>query len=174
MDETRFEKDLAEMLARKGAPAPPSLRDSVAGIPSSKPISPSLAVRLRSAARLAGALATSVIAVAVLGFALVQRDAGRASVPVGALSAPGTSFVSVCGQALLIVKIGHSGSTVTFADPATGRLAASSSRRGSRRGSRTGARNWWRRMEPWSALRARPSSSGALEARTRKPSVCAR
>lgn len=129
MDETGFEKNLAEMLARRASAAPVPLLERVARIPATRPISRSWTPRLRFAGQLAGTVIASGVAVAILGLALGLRAAGQppsqagASVPVAGSPGPSRSFVAVCGQAVIAVKIGHLGSTVTFADAVTGTLA---------------------------------------------------
>ncbi len=123
VDDAAFERELTEMLTRHPATAPAALLERVARIPASVPLSQSWTLRLRLAGRLAGTVIASVIGVAVLALALGLRGAGPVTSQAGGTGAspvPSRSAVALCGQVLTVVRLGHSGSIVTFSDTVNG------------------------------------------------------
>ena len=126
MDADEFTKDLRAMLNRRGFNPPASLRDNVLGVVSVRRPS-RLGAIWRSASQFGGAVVVTSVAVATLGGVIVLGMAARGSTDVpgaaGASAVPSAgsaSAVPFCGDAIRVVRLGHSGSAVTFTDPATG------------------------------------------------------
>lgn len=119
MNGDRFTRDLRTMLEKRGSDAPSSLQVDVMAIATMKRRQGLLST-WRSALQVGGRVATTAFAVAILGGAIVIGIIGRGSAGLG--PEPSQSGVLVCGQAIRAARVGHSGSTVTFTDPATGVL----------------------------------------------------
>jgi hypothetical protein len=119
MNGDQFTRDLSAMLERRGSDASSSVQVDVFAIATMKR-RPRLLSTWRSAMQLGGRLAMTGIAVAILGGALVVGMVARGS--AGAAAAQSHSGVLFCGQAIAAARVGHSGSTVTFTDPAAGVL----------------------------------------------------
>lgn len=97
--------------------APLALLERVDRIPTAGPMSQSWTTSFRRAAQLTGSVIASVIGVAILSLAFGQHGTS----PAGSTASPSRS--AFCGQAVIAVRIGHSGSTVTFNDAETGAVA---------------------------------------------------
>lgn len=123
VDESGFERELTDMLTRQPATAPAALLERVALIPTATPISRSWALRLRLAGQMAATVIASLVGVAILSFIVGSRGAGPVTNLAGGTApspGPSRSAVAVCGQVLTVVRLGHSGSIVTFSDSVTG------------------------------------------------------
>jgi hypothetical protein len=117
MSGDQFTRDLRAMLERRGSGAPSSLHLDVLAIATMKRRTGLLST-WRSAMQLAGRVAMTGVAVAILGGAVVVGMVARGS--AGAAAAPSPPGVLICGDAIRAARVGHSGPTVTFTDPATG------------------------------------------------------
>ena len=117
-----FTRDLHVMLESRVSSTPSSLRVNVLSVTTRRRRSGLLSA-LRSAAQLSG---TGLVAVAVvlsvggvLSFGLAAGG-NDAATRVGTGASP--SGKPYCGQAIRLAVVGHTDSTVTFADPDTGGL----------------------------------------------------